>query len=398
MSDATGSRAIPRSVIKPLAFRLADSRLFRRCVDDAGFDWDVIDHGEQESGQFDEELAELDAIEADVADALTDAEAVNVLAQHPEYPEWSAERLGVRGVAATPARQAAMVFVRQALSRAHIALWHACLDPPRRDDRLYNTYADLFDQLTADDRLLPLAPDAFDGINGARDSDLVMAAGRLLALDPWLCGWPELVGALRAAVSIEGARVSVSIDRHRLPIRNRSRWHRLREEQLWGVPLTLENIDSLDARDQSTSFHAAMDRHPLLEFSDPVLGTWISARAEPPRRIFYVQESLPADHDRYVDAGRLRIRALHAERDTSRRRFTHVDGKFELHPAAEWRPSRDAPMTPLPHRVAKRKLWRVDAPEGMPDGIWAELVSGFFRRNELVAEHFATLGARPVGV
>jgi hypothetical protein len=122
-------------VIQSLSFCLADSRLFRRCVDDAGFDWDVIDHGEQESGQFDEELSELHAIEADVASALTNAEAVNVLAQHPQYPEWSAERLEIRGVTATLARQAAMVLVRQALGQAHIALVHSCLDPPRRDDR-----------------------------------------------------------------------------------------------------------------------------------------------------------------------------------------------------------------------------------------------------------------------
>jgi hypothetical protein len=384
-------------VIQSPSFRLADSRLFRRCVDDAGFDWDVVDHGEQEPGQFVEELSELDAAEVDVANALTSAEAADVLAQHPEYPEWSAKRLEVRGITPTRARQAAMVLVRQSLGRSHVALRHSCLDAPRHDDRLYTTYPDLFDRLTPDDRLLPLTADTFDGIEAGRDDDLIMAAGRLLALDPWLCGWPELVGALRTAASIDGLRVSVAIDRHRLPVRNRSRWRRLAEEQLWGVPLTLENIDSLDPKDQSMSFHAAMDRHPLLELSDPVFGTWISARAEPPRRIFYVQESLPADHDGYVRDGRLRIRALHAERDTTRQRFTHVDGKFELYPAAEWGPSLEAPMSPLPPPVARRKLWRVDAPEGMADGIWAELVSGFFRRNELVSEHFAVLGAQPVG-
>jgi hypothetical protein len=54
-------------------------------------------------------------------------------------------------------------------------------------------------------------------------------------------------------------------------------------------------------------------------------------------------------------------------------------------------------MTRLPPPVGRRKLWRVDAPEGMTDEIWVELVSGFFRRNELVAEHFAALGAQPVG-
>ena len=91
------------------------------------------------------------------------------------------------------------------------------------------------------------------------------------------------------------------------------------------------------------------------------------------------------------------IRALHAERDTTSRRFTHVDGKLELYAVAEHGPSRRAPMIPLPAPVARRKLWRVDAPDGMTDSIWSDLVSGFFRRNELVAEDFAALGAEPVG-
>ena len=380
------------------AFRLAESVLFRRSIDDAGFDWDVVDHGELELGQFSEELSELEAVEASVAAALTDTEAADVLAQHPEYPEWSATRLQVRGVTATPARQAAMVLVRQALGCAHAALWQADLTPPRPDDRLYATFPGLFEQLTTDDRLLPLGDESFAGIDPRRDSDLLVSSGRLLALDPWLLSWPELVATLRAATTTNGLTVSVAIDRHRLPVRNRSSWRRLREEQLWGVPLTLENIDSLNPKDQSTSFHAAVDRHPLLEHSDPVLGTWINARAEPPRRIFYVRESLPADHDGYTHGDQLRIRALHTERDTARRRFTHVDGKFELHSVSGWVPSREAPHTPLPSFVTRRKLWRVDAPEGMTDEIWVDLVSGFFRRNELVAEHFAELGARPVGV
>jgi hypothetical protein len=217
-----------------------------------------------------------------------------------------------------------------------------------------------------------------------------------VALHPWLCEWPELVEKLRRAASTDGLRVFVAVDPHRLPVRNQSRWSRLREEQLWGVRLTLENVDSLDPKDQSKSFHAPADRHPLLERSDPVLGTWISARAEPPRRIFYVQESLPADHYAYVHDGQLRIRALHAERDTGRRRFTHVDGKIELYPVAGWAPSRQAPATALPSPISRRKLWRVDAVDGMADRDWAEFVSGFFRRNELVAEHFAEIGVEPV--
>ena len=98
--------------------------------------------------------------------------------------------------------------------------------------------------------------------------------GRLVALDPRLCGWPELVDAMRRAASMEGLRVSVAVDPHRLPVRNHTRWSRLRQEQLWGVRLALE----INPKDQSSSFHAPVDRHPLLERSDPVLVTWISSR------------------------------------------------------------------------------------------------------------------------
>lgn len=99
-----------------------------------------------------------------------------------------------------------------------------------------------------------------------------------------------------------------------------------------------------------------------------MLGTWIRAGRAAAANL-YVQESLPADHEAYVRDGRLRVRALHAERDTTRRRFTHVDGKLELYPAPHRGPSRQAPTTPLPDSVARRKLWRVDAPGGMSDSM-----------------------------
>src|SRR6185312_4113044 len=126
--QATATRAIPDWVSAPV-FHLAESQLCRRCVDDAAFDWDIVDHGEQERGRFDEELSELDAVEVEVAAALTEAEAAAVLAEHPEYPAWSAMRLKVRGVTATPVRQAATVLVRQALVRARTALRQASLEP-----------------------------------------------------------------------------------------------------------------------------------------------------------------------------------------------------------------------------------------------------------------------------
>lgn len=121
------------------------------------------------------------------------------------------------------------------------------------------------------------------------------------------------------------------------------------------------------------------------------MGTWIHTRADPPRRIFYVQEVLPPDHPAYVYDGNLRIRALHSERDTVRHAFTHVDGKIEIHSLAGWQPSREAPTAPLPAFTASRKLWRVDAANEMDDAAVVRLDRRILRRNELVAEHFSAL-------
>lgn len=97
-----------------------------------------------------------------------------------------------------------------------------------------------------------------------------------------------------------------------------------------------------------------MDRHPLVEFSDPALKTWIRARLEPPHRSFYAQESRPADHDACVRDSRLRIRALRSERDPTGRPFTHVDGKLDctLWPSADGRGGRPPPRCPTRARGA----------------------------------------------
>lgn len=187
-------------MLRTPSFSLPDSVLLRPCVDDDGFDWDMIDHGQHRVGEFDAELSELHAVEADVASAITEAEAAEVLAENPEYPEWSSRCLGVRGVTPTLARQVAVIVVRQAIGRAHLALRQSCLDPPRPADRLYLAYPAMFNRLTSDDRLLPLTADAFGGIDPHRDGDLLTADGELLALDPSVD-----VAVRRASMSSGGA-------------------------------------------------------------------------------------------------------------------------------------------------------------------------------------------------
>ena len=79
-------------------------------------------------------------------------------------------------------------------------------------------------------------------------------------------------------------------------------------------------------------------------------------------------------------------RELHAERDTSTRKFTHVDGKIVRYRTETYGPTATNPRAlPGPHE-RKRKLWRVDGP--MSDEQWMEVVGLFFRGNELIGEHF----------
>ena len=378
-------------------FCLDGSAVLRRCVDDEGFA-PYRPAGEFDAGEAGAlELAELNAREDSVARELSTGNVAAFFAEHPEFRDWSEERLQSRGVEPTIERQAAYSIVARRLSAALAAVHQSSLGPPTRAQRLYAARPELFESLTAKDRLLRLTGESFEGIDVSQDPDLFVYAGLLVGFHPWLRNSPELIEALRHAAGTPGLRVWVAADPNRLPARNVSRWREMREEQLWGVPLTLDNIDSLDPKDQARSFHAPVGRHPLLEHSDPILGTWVAARAEPPRRIFYVQEALPQDHEHYVHAGMLRIRALHSERDTSLRAFTHVDGKIESYPLADWPPSRAAPSARIGPPSARCKLWRVDASEGMSDEDWWQLAGAFYRRNELVAEHFDALGTQPVG-
>lgn len=81
--------------------------MLRRCVDDEGFA-PYRPAGEFDAGEAGAlELAELNAREESVARELSTGDVAAFFAEHPEFRDWSEERLQARGVEPTLERQAA---------------------------------------------------------------------------------------------------------------------------------------------------------------------------------------------------------------------------------------------------------------------------------------------------
>lgn len=170
---------------------------------------------------------------------------------------------------------------------------------------------------------------------------------------------------------------------------------RLLEDYWYGVKLTPENLDSLDGHDVGVrTFHAA--RQGTVErFFRPLLGAWFDwdrrSRHDPedPVKRLCIREVRPAT-DRHGEPLVAALnRELYAERDTSARRFTHVDGKMCWYEAADYEPTASRPDAPLGTPRRSRKLWRVDG--AMSDAVWEQLIGLHFRQNELIGEHLGTV-------
>jgi hypothetical protein len=92
--------------------------------------------------------------------------------------------------------------------------------------------------------------------------------------------------------------------------------------------------------------------------------------------------------------GPVLCRFLHAIRDTASRRFIHIDGAIHVYSSAKY-VDRYAQSTnrhlPKVWADEKLKLFRVDATDPADVGAddWAQLMSAFFRDNEMVLEYLS---------
>lgn len=210
---------------------------------------------------------------------------------------------------------------------------------------------------------------------------------------PRLAHKRELSGLLMDLAAESDLRVYVALDPFRRDRLDDVR-PRVLEDYWFGIRATRANLDSMDAHDvDSATFHAAGRRSRAQEFFHPLLGTWFDWTrrgddpGDPVKRL-YVREVRPP-HDGHGDQLlAVHNNELHAERDTRRRRFTHVDGKVRRYPVETYGPSREDPRADFGAPSHSRKLWRVDGP--LTDEQWCELVGLHFRGNELIGEHFAS--------
>jgi hypothetical protein len=347
---------------------------------------DEIDEG------FRAEKAEAEAYVAAAETLLASAEGDQFAAGLASYLNnlvtYEIERTQADG---TSTRLVAFMALQRWLDDAMDEFDEQALDAPRREDPVFAAHPELFDRL---DRagLLRITPEMVhddvlhEGVVVHRDDALF--AHRHLA---WM---RELVVALLELARRRELAVWIAIHPHRLSAVDRVPM-RLIHDYCYGIKITADNLDSLDAHDAGVpSFHVARQGTFARRWF-PLLGSWFDwdrrskHDGEDPVKRLYVREVRPPV-DRHGDA-LLAVdnRELHSERETARKAFTHVDGKIARYDASTYAPSFERPNAPPGHPARRRKLWRVDGP--LADDEWAELVGLFFRGNELIAEHFEQL-------
>jgi len=78
-------------------------------------------------------------------------------------------------------------------------------------------------------------------------------------------------------------------------------------------------------------------------------------------------------------------RYIHSQRDTSSRTFIHLDGAVKIYERDSYQRRYDSKMTEADKSKYKPKLFRIDKP--ISDEEWAQLITFFFRGNEMVLEY-----------
>lgn len=264
--------------------------------------------------------------------------------------------------------------------------------PAHVEDPVFRACPSLSERLDKDD-LVRLTP--------ADVADLRLRNERVLCCDglavfphPYLAHRRELLAALLDLAAANELRVAIAV--HPLRTCDPSEVQmRILEDYWHGIVTTPGNLDSLAAHDNGVnSFHfAPQDRVERL--FHPMLGTWFNWNRrnrndleDPVRRLYIREVGLP--YDRHGDAyASVHNPELHAERDTAKHAFTHTDGKIAVYDAETYPPSVDHPDIPPGKPTRTRKLWRVDG--NIPDELWMDLVGCFFRGNDLIDEHFASV-------
>jgi hypothetical protein len=380
----------------PFAFDIRTSSLLQLTLAESRFSPFEF-YGDAPYPEHQATKAEVEMLVRDYVDGFDDQALDAALADHREYlRDWEPQRMEEAKTREDYARLCAFAELHAALMAAESELLRASLLAPQPTDPVFDDDPALFPTLL--DGLMPLLPENIESQWVATNA-VFFRNDAVLLPHSFLAEYRELLGALADLAGDPKLRVFVALHPYRRATRDDLQY-RLLEDYWDGMKLNPETLDSLDRHDQGTSFHAAVGRSEAEELFNPLLGTWFDWRARDDDETdsikrLYIREVKPpiGAFDRELSA--VINRELHAERDTRTKRFTHVDGKVCRYPLESYAPTAQDPRAALQAPERARKLWRVDGP--MTDEQWYELVSLFYRGNELIAEHFqeAFASSRP---
>jgi hypothetical protein len=219
-----------------------------------------------------------DEIEQFVAEHLAGASAADLavaLERHRDHlTSWVPHRLEGADREEV-ARLCAFAELHAQLLQAEDELMLASLGPPKADDLVFDAEPKLFGALT--DGLMRLLPAQIEEQWTATNAAFFLPEGVVFP-HPFLAQYRELLGVLAELAGDPRLRVYVALDPYRRAQREDLQY-RLLEDYWDGMKLTAESLDSLDAHDQGTSFHAAGERWEAEELFNPLLGTWFDWRA-----------------------------------------------------------------------------------------------------------------------
>ena len=280
-----------------------------------------------------------------------------------------------------PARVAAFRLVELATDRAISDLRSASILPALKDDLVCEKTPGLWALLDPKHHLLPITRETWPTeING--NVPFFTVGERVVYPHPLI--WPnrELMADV-VTLGLDGFDAKIAID----PSRSSSRDDRVDEllaDYWFGCHLTMKTIDSLDRRDLGETWHMRpADRETTLT-SLPLAATVFRWSADGHLKKLEVVEITPRDS--CGDGVLIVNRYLHALRDTTLKRFIHVDGAVRAYDPADYQATRENPQGPIGEPIHYRKLFRVDGV--LEDDMWGRVLAHWFRGNELVIEYF----------
>ncbi len=278
------------------------------------------------------------------------------------------------------ARFGAFLLLDRACDAAAARLAVSALHPPQATDRAYQAEPGFFDNSDERHRLVTLAPEMVSAPRRGNNPWLVYGDHAFYP-HPLLRGARELLCNLWWLAKDGRYKVQVAIDPHR--VTDAAKAYDIGMYDYWyGARFDADKID--DPKTNGLTRHSRtragrVDDYPLLTTD------FIWAREGPTDKSLRVCERVPRDTCWSSSMGWVWNRYAHAMRNTSERRFYHLDGALRAYRQDAYPTAAETPTAELGEAVY-RKMWRIDG-ENL-DAEWGSLIARWFRGNEHIFEYF----------